>query len=363
MQDKDKKDSIPTTKSTPNDFTLSVTQAKQPYNTNRHMKYAPFWWDEQTNTLSIQREWQHLLNHFICPAIIKVVDDIKVPHIDQSKVPVIGKFMRFIVGQFRYDVVYQWFTASFQHHKLLSAFFPPSPIIIELTERDTKIISELSTKYLVRDPQRSDVHENDFSVAFRNAFALALTTTKEKGTETDNKEQQQQQTGVFLKTTLKSCKNDFSLRPVKDFVEAILMVSESRDMAIDLTVSNKMVVLPWNSKINGSNEARVICLNRKTVAISPQNMIATGHVLFQETKLQHKYIVNQLIELSNIVAAAFYYPDIVLDVYYDDESQHWKLIEINPGGVWSSSGSASFDWLALLSSSTKTVKVQGFVAS
>jgi hypothetical protein len=310
------------------DYKLITLKPKQPCNTNRYMKYAPFWFQEDTNTLLVQADWQHQLKQFICPTKLKVVENIEVPHIDQTKLAVIGKLVRFITGQHRYDVVSQWFVFSFpSHHKLLSFFAPPVPTVVELTERDTHLISELSNKYLIREPLRTDVKEAEFSMVFRNAF-----------------QEEKQPKELFLKTTMKSCKNDFALRPIRNFVDAVLMLAESRDMSIDLTVAPKVVLLPWNSKINSRNEARVICVDRKTVAISPQNMMATDHVLFQESKMQHKYIITQLIEIADTVASKFYYPDLVLDVYYDEESQHWKLIEINPGGMWSSSGSASFDW-------------------
>jgi hypothetical protein len=316
------------------------------YNTNRHCEYSPFWYIAASQTLQIEKRWAHEILKFDHEnAKLELIDDVIIPHENQSHLPIIKDIMRFVCSRYRYHTVYKWITDK---HVLSAAHFPKPLDICDLEAKDVKEIEQLSRISFQRPLEPADIALDNFSLSFPASIDRALTTHKSKG--------------IFLKTTFKSCKNDFPLMPIESIVHALLTIAESRDMVVDLLACPKLVMLPWNSEISAVNEVRVICNNHQTVAIAPQNyrVYAEHHILKTE-----KESVSKLITLCDTIANDFYYPDLVLDVYYDETEKLWKLIEINPGGAWSGSGSSCFHWITdgLCGKQRDQVQMKLFTAS
>ena len=142
--------------------------------------------------------------------------------------------------------------------------------------------------------------------------------------------------GAFVKTQCKSSKNDGCLKPVYNSMNVIEMLIQSKDMINNI---KRLYFSSWNYDIEPKNEYRVFIHHGQIVAISQQ--------------LWYKNVSNDnsISEYGSSIISWFHnnqknipYKDTVMDVYVDDYFKTY-LIECNPSGLWSSSGSALFHWI------------------
>jgi len=150
-------------------------------------------------------------------------------------------------------------------------------------------------------------------------------------------------TGIFAKISDKSAKHGIKLEPCFKLEDVFNCLTRSPDILRTLMKEGTgayLILLPWDERINESNEFRVIIQDRQVVAISQQ--IWYKKVNMAADKCQdiawsiHHYYKTKKDELP--------YNDCVLDVWVDEHNVT-RLIEINPGSAWSSSGSALFHWI------------------
>lgn len=103
-----------------------------------------------------------------------------------------------------------------------------------------------------------------------------------------------------------------------------------------------LLLQPYNDAINSTNEYRVIVTGGKVVAISQQKFY-NGEQL---AHTDHERVVSNIVRWWDQEKHSFGYKtsDVVADVYVDgDLNVH--LIECNPGGPWTHTGSALFHWI------------------
>lgn len=150
---------------------------------------------------------------------------------------------------------------------------------------------------------------------------------------------------LFVKLSNTSAKNDQPVTPCKsvhDIVNFLCNLRECRKRLRDITTLS-IVLMPFNDSINNNNEYRVYVQQCAIKAICPQNW---SSVRFFSAD-QVREIVSQIqMLLSKIFDCCNRNNQVksgVFDVYLLDHEAH--LIEINPWGSFSSSGSSLFHWL------------------
>jgi len=199
-----------------------------------------------------------------------------------------------------------------------------------------------------------------------------------------------QDTGIFCKTHDKSAKNDVTLRPLYTVEQVIEQLTISRDVLgmlelvltqnPDSTAANGsaccyLILLPWQDQITSHNEFRVFVQNHKVRAMAQQKWYlnltcptrkendddSTTNSANQEPLTRDKALMAARAAIRQyehewIHQLPSHWRDAVLDVWIDFEQYSEgadnnvatmaHLIEVNPGGRWSSSGSSLFEWRA-----------------
>lgn len=138
-------------------------------------------------------------------------------------------------------------------------------------------------------------------------------------------------TGVFVKLSHKSAKNNYKLCPAFTVTDVFDNLVHSKEVLRNVDKSTSIVLKPWNDDISKETEYRVFIEQQKVVGISQQEWHTP-----QPEPPQLDGILDALLKLR------IPYNDAVLDVNYKDGTLH--LIEINPGCIWHSSGGSLFRW-------------------
>lgn len=146
-------------------------------------------------------------------------------------------------------------------------------------------------------------------------------------------------TGIFVKTSQKSSKNEFIMYPAFNVVGVLDNLVHSIEILKDLDCTTHLVIKPWIN-INKGHEFRVFVENNQIVAISQQN---TEYCCSKDLDW------NMLISQLDIIVTNLPYNSVVLDTYFDDVERKMILIECNPGGRWCSSSSGLFTWAEITS--------------
>lgn len=149
-------------------------------------------------------------------------------------------------------------------------------------------------------------------------------------------------TGVFMKMSDTSGKHQSIITPKYSFEEIITEIVHNKNMIqsiIRYGTKSVMFLTPWNYEINDKNEFRVFINNRFITSISQQKCYK--YVGLTNVKVR-KY-TESIISLYNKIKKNIMYKSCVLDVWVD-QNLIAHLIEINPGEMWSSSGSSLFHW-------------------
>lgn len=141
-----------------------------------------------------------------------------------------------------------------------------------------------------------------------------------------------QDTGVFVKHSQKSAKNDFDMFPARTLDDVFENLVHSRDVLCTISISQHIVLRPWLG-FDKNDEFRVFVEDKLIICISQQ---------FIYSPLKRRVNVDGLVEKLEAVVQQMKYSDAVLDVNYTN--QILTLIEINPGCRWHGSGSAGFSW-------------------
>jgi len=161
---------------------------------------------------------------------------------------------------------------------------------------------------------------------------------------------------AFAKTAEKSAKNDVALHPHETALSVVRELTASQDVLQQSLgrggtghrqTARYLVVQPWDARVNASNEFRLLIQNGHVVGITQQQWCRDVG-LTEESVLA---MVNSLLELwYRKLLPLSPFSDCTLDAFVADGEAH--LIEVNPCGVWASSGGGLFHWIydrALLS--------------
>ena len=148
--------------------------------------------------------------------------------------------------------------------------------------------------------------------------------------------------GTFVKSGTKSCKNDWPRRlfPALTITDMFEQLVKSGDVAADYlrpqhaSAHPRAIVLQrWDATIGRDTEFRVFVTAKRVVAAAQQQW---------HTRLAAVPDLGGFLEALDALAAALPYADAVLDVHWHGGAL--RLIEVNPGGRWGSSGASLWSW-------------------
>lgn len=148
---------------------------------------------------------------------------------------------------------------------------------------------------------------------------------------------------AFVRTAYKSTKNDVGIKPVENGIQALTLLASSNEILKWISETNDentyIAVLPWEERINNSNEFRVIIDQGKVKTFCQQHWFVD--VGLDHTKIK-KYVESTINQIEKLVIKLDYY-DVVLDLWID-ENDNIHFIEANPGGRWACSHSGLVKW-------------------
>lgn len=210
----------------------------------------------------------------------------------------------------------------------------PDAVLVPLSHTDRLALECLSLRFVLggSEPQATDF--DDVSAALVSDLELAIRQVGGRS---------------FAKTAEKSAKNDVVLQPHETAASILTELTRSQDVLQQSLgrgatgrrrTAQYLVVQPWDDRINRCNEFRVIISARRVVGITQQ----CWAVYAEHTAETATAVVGPILHLwRKCLLPSCPYADCVLDVYVTNGSAH--LIEINPCGLWSSSGSGLFHWV------------------
>ncbi|ADO67403.1 hypothetical protein crov369 [Cafeteria roenbergensis virus] len=151
----------------------------------------------------------------------------------------------------------------------------------------------------------------------------------------------------FIKTNKTSGKNEISLTPKSTYLDVLNHLTNCKEYyihfnrALDkykLGDTENLIISKWRDDFDKYREFRVIILDGKIKGISQQ--LWYEKIIYSEEEILK--ISNAIIEFFN--QNKFYVPDMTVDINVNIK-YHVDLIECNPGGLYSSSGSSLFHWI------------------
>lgn len=148
-------------------------------------------------------------------------------------------------------------------------------------------------------------------------------------------------TGVFVKLSHKSAKNNHKLYPSFTVTDVFDNLVHSEEVLKNVDKSTTLVLKPWNDDITKATEYRVFVEQGRVIGISQQEW---------HTPQRESPMLDGILDALNNLCKKLPYYDAVLDVNYKDGKL--VLIEINPGCIWHSSGSSLFRWEELRAADT-----------
>lgn len=145
---------------------------------------------------------------------------------------------------------------------------------------------------------------------------------------------------VFVRLDQMSTKRDSEPKPITNSKQLLSTIVESRSLYKNVYKRNldvKLIIMPWIN-IDKRREFRIFIYDKKIVAISQQFIYNKFYYTTEEIKIYYNSIINSNFNMK------LPYNDVVCDVYVD-ELNVCHLIECNPFGSFSASGSSLFCWI------------------
>ena len=146
---------------------------------------------------------------------------------------------------------------------------------------------------------------------------------------------------VFVRLNQMSAKNDCNLEPLTNTKSILSQITNSKKIYSsvykkDLDV--KLIIMPWK-EINPKYEFRVFIYNKRIVGISQQHLYD-----------KYNYLITEITNIIEVIKKSDFidnliYQDVVCDVFIDERTNICHLIECNPYGPYSASGSSLFCWI------------------
>jgi len=208
--------------------------------------------------------------------------------------------------------------------------------LIKVNKSDLYILFELCKVRILRDPSRLWIESQleDLSDKFKDNIKNALNKFNNY---------------CFVKTSKTSGKNEIKLEPVCTVKDVIMHFTSCKEYFSEFKyiIDNiykfdydlHFIIMPWNDKLNIDREFRIIVLDNKIKGISQQKWYKK--IEFDDLEINELYkSIKQWYDTLN----KFPFNDATIDLWVDKE-YNVRLIECNPGGIYSSSGSSLFHWI------------------
>jgi len=296
------------------------------FNTQNHHAWAPFRDKDDGSVLVDPAWWRSLVTEFrtFIESAVRVVEapqSIEVPHeVDIKNGRGSAMVYRKYVDGFAFS---RW-----RH-------LQPTAVLVPLMRHDRNVLELAARRHALGGTsglQPGEMAEISDSLMADLTMAIAHVGGR-----------------AFAKTTEKSAKNDADLRPhetpqsiLEELTKSpdVLKQSLGKDAKGDHRGSRYLVVQPWVDGISAANEFRVFIIGGHVAAISQQMWsLYAGHTT--------ESAANAVEPLRRLwyeqLRTQSPYLDCTLDAYIVNGVAH--LIEINPCGLWGSSGSSLFHWV------------------
>lgn len=305
-------------------FSLEEIQDKQQrglIGTSNFHQYSPYYFDEDTKIYTIDISWwatqPNFIKQSILAAIDKKIEDIKFapiscPHSFKRKIATIKIYDAYTFG-FDYD---NWYSP-------MIANGPSNVIIVTLTDMEKQILSDAAE---IRIRKNKPYEENNGLKSIRERIEKVTDINKE----------------YFVRLSGTSAKKDFiQLTPLKKSRNIMNHLTGSFSFLSQEYCKKKktsIIIIPWNNLIKPRQEFRVFICEKKITAISAQRW---GR--------DHTYTIEEANIIEESICKSNFWHDIpydsfVADVWVNFEEEKAYLIECNPFGIFSASGSALFSW-------------------
>ncbi len=282
-------------------------------NSNNHLEYAPFYRDGgkilieerlycDYNLGPIFERFRHLE--------VECMTKIKVPHENQGH-------------EDWHQAIYHHVVGFFHHLNYVDVFkIPGQTLTLKKSDRD--VLSRLAKiRGLIGRPLKEDDLE-DLSTQLHDDIDRTLQSFPD---------------GSFVKMSRKSSKNDGILKRCISFFDVINVITSSLDIFINYQETEYIVFKAWMT-FNPQHEYRVFIIGGRIKAISQQ-------LWYEPTTCQHQPgdILALLESRFAKVPLIGRFSLCTLDVIVDVAMNTCYLIEVNPPGLWASSGSSLYHWI------------------
>lgn len=303
------------------DFTINIlSQKPNKYNNNRLINFTPIM-TTKASPLVINYDWYEKLHNKMKKSLNEEFQNIT---LDDFDVPVANTFIEETDDYWKF---LGWYKREFMFDCYEYIF--DDCCIINLN--DNEINELLGLCILYNNLSKNDEEINDFwnNLYVSDELYEKIKIQMEK-CDINN-------TGVFVKTSIKSAKHYAKLYPcftVKDIIKNLIVAKEVIQSL--LTENCNIIVRQWNNNINVNNEFRVFVLDKKIKCISQQKLEKINIVI------EPNDIIKSILLLWDNVKNKLHYNDCVIDCYIHNNIAN--IIEINSGDAWSTAGSALFTW-------------------
>lgn len=298
---------------------MKLVPTRTVYNTNNHNEYSPFYTENCTDVV-INEKWYDELDSLSQTRLISFLHDEKLTYRTEKiyQIPPAYvytctdlKIYRFWYNNFSYE---QWYTPG---------VYMPATNLIKLADSQKYTLKKITEERLSGiSPSDTDL-EN-----LQNIFDTV---------DIDSRQE------YFLRLSCCSYKSDFPVKPLAGKSQFVDVMTSSKIFLRNEynRPRNTYVVLVPYEEIPQSCEFRLFVHNKKLTAVSQQHC----YDVFPYSDSELKNICTALEKMDETKWDFIRYNSFVADVWYNKKENTVKLIECNPFGAFSSSGSALFDWI------------------
>lgn len=143
--------------------------------------------------------------------------------------------------------------------------------------------------------------------------------------------------GAFIKTSRKSSKNDRRLEESHTISDLFDNIIHSTEVAKRMYCISGLVMKPWDDNLNVNTEFRVFIEDSRIIGVAQQFWYKRFTIVPTQ-----EYADALIVIVCEKIIPKLPYVDAVLDIKWDGSSV--RLLEVNPGGRWHSSGASLFRW-------------------
>ncbi len=267
------------------------------YNTCNHREYNPYYVDGAQLVLDTRWAFDYGGSH--------VRRQIQTPHQHYQRHP-------------KEKDVYWKYVQNFDYQKWYTPTCPDmaqNVRFVNLSGHKEKLLSATTQRL------KNGWHDEDMS-SLRDDIANAVDGSKE----------------YFVRLSAGSAKHDVHPRPLDSPNDIVDLLTKSERFWREEYTKDKqsfLVLVPWNDQLTSKFEFRVFVHNRRVTGVSQQH--CTRCFCYTGKELD---TIESLIKPYDVP-----YESYVADVWVDCDQNRAVLIECNPFGAHSSSGSALFDWI------------------